>query len=158
MMMAKFHAAQTTPGANNNDDNSEAIVPLATGDEDPSSENRPRRRRRRGALNLDGRNLENSEDEEDDNAGGIINDRSQRAIQAQDDDELEGEDLHEEGYTADYRALPLLDTYEGRGIDRREYERISEDARFAAEAEMRQRDRVEMRSKECVSSGFAGYG
>ena len=100
-------AAQTsTPGANNNDDNSEAIVPLATGDEDPSSENRPRRRRRRGALNLDGRNLENSEDEEDDNAGGIIRDRSQRAIEAQDDDELEGEDLHEEGYTADYRALP----------------------------------------------------
>ena len=54
-----------------------------------------------------------------------------RAVEAQDDDELEGEDLHEEGYTADYRALPLLDTYEGRaGSGRREYERISEDAEF----------------------------
>ena len=63
------------------------------------------------------------------------------------DDEGDGDDLHEEGYVADYRALPLLDTYEGRGIDRREYERISEDARLAAEAEMRQRDRSEMRHK-----------
>ena len=78
MMMAEVSAAQTsTPGANNNDDNSEAIVPLATGDEDPSSENRPRRRRQ--CANPDGRNLENSEDEDGGNADGISRDRSQES-------------------------------------------------------------------------------
>ena len=44
------------------------------------------------------------------------------------------------------------------GIDRREYERISEDARFAAEAEMRQRDRRNEKQGNASPSGFAGYG
>ena len=152
----------TTTGENV--DNSQAIVPLNNNfvnDEDNNNNNnddddedgndnterRPRRRRRRGGLNLDGRNLNNSDDENAEGEDDTSNDRRQRQIRAQDDDEGDGDDLHEEGYEADYRALPLLDTYEGRGIDRREYERISEDARLAAEAEMRHRDRSEMRHK-----------
>jgi DNA replication licensing factor MCM2 len=79
-------------------------------------------------------------------AGGIRR-RRPRALDDDDgdDEEEEGEDLLEEGYREDYRTMPLLDTYEGRGIDRREYERISEDARHAAEAEIRSRERAEMR-------------
>jgi DNA replication licensing factor MCM2 len=61
------------------------------------------------------------------------------------DDEDDGEELVDEGIEQDYRAMPVLDTYEGRGLDRREYERISDDARHAAEVEMRHRDRDEMR-------------
>jgi DNA replication licensing factor MCM2 len=44
----------------------------------------------------------------------------------------------------DYREMPALDKYENRMLDNREYDDIAAEARRAAEADMRRRERREM--------------
>ena len=61
------------------------------------------------------------------------------------------EDIHDAEYDRDYRAIPALDMYERRNLDNREYDDITADAKRAAEADMRRRDRREM-----AQSGRAG--
>lgn len=62
-----------------------------------------------------------------------------------DDSADEGEDINEgEKYERDYREIPALDKYENRMLDNREYDDIAADAKRAAEADMRRREKREM--------------
>eukprot|EP00042_Codosiga_hollandica_P055422 m.775740 g.775740 ORF g.775740 m.775740 type:complete len:908 (+) comp59111_c2_seq2:88-2811(+) len=66
-----------------------------------------------------------------------------------DEEEEEGEELIAEGMEEDYRPIPHLDVYDPAELadENEQIEEISEDARRAAEREMRKRDKAKARGR-----------
>ena len=119
---------------NDEEENSEA------GGEEESSQI-PKRQRIRG------RGINESDDDDDDAGNGSSSSRNRRRRPGAGDDESadEGEDMFDGAdLQRDYREMPALDKYENRMLDNREYDDIAAEARRAAEADMRRRERREV--------------
>ena len=63
-----------------------------------------------------------------------------------DEEEEEGEDLFGDNMEEDYREVAELDRYDPEELDHEDYETMDVEARAAAEAKMKKRDRMEGRS------------
>ncbi|KAH9506430.1 MCM DNA helicase complex subunit [Dermatophagoides farinae] len=77
--------------------------------------------------------------------------------QGDDDDEESGEELFGNDFERDYLPRPELDVYERDQLDDASYSELSADDRRAAEAELRQRDKIEGRIAGRMRRGLDIY-
>ena len=99
----------------------------------------PKRQRIRG------RDIDHSDDEDGDNNSASARMRRRERNGREQNEDDDGEDMFDgEEVERDYRQIPALDNYERRMLDNREYDDIATDAKRAAEADMRRRERRDM--------------
>lgn len=90
-------------------------------------------------------------------AGGPRRRRDGNVYANGDDDEDSGEELFGDNFERDYRPMPQLDVYERDQLDEASYSELSLDARIAAEAEMKKRDKGEGRLTGRMRRGLDIY-